>query len=107
MSKRLTTHCVCVGWVWQPKWNIRLLAPFKVKFVGTEPYITCAPSLCHHRIGSHDKFLVLSSDGLYQYFTNKEVVDQVEWFTAQYPDGDPAKHLVSELVLRAARKAGE
>jgi serine/threonine protein phosphatase PrpC len=93
--------------MWQPKWNNRLLEVFKIKYVGTGPYITCTPSLYHHRISSHDKFLVLSSDGLYQYFTNKEVVDQVESFTAQYPDGDPAKHLVSELVLRAASKAGE
>jgi len=69
--------------------------------------VTCAPSLCHHRIGSQDKFLVLSSDGLYQYFTNKEVVDQVEAFTAAEPDGDPAQHLVGELVHRAARKAGK
>ena len=50
---------------------------------------------------------MLSSDGLYQYFTNKEVVDQVEAFTAAEPDGDPAQHLVGELVIRAARKAGE
>ena len=69
--------------------------------------MTCTPSLCHHCIGSQDKFLVLSSDGLYQYFTNKEVVDQVEAFTAAEPDGDPAQHVVGELVHRAARKAGE
>ena len=76
--------------------------------MGTDPYVTCAPSLCHHRIvGSQDKFLVLSSDGLYQFFTNKEVVDQVEAFTAAEPDGDPAQHLVGELVHRAARKAGK
>ncbi|TVU47578.1 hypothetical protein EJB05_07184, partial [Eragrostis curvula] len=100
------TRAFGVGYLKQPKWNNRLLEMFKITYVGTEPYITCAPSMCHHRIGSHDKFLVLSSDGLYQYFTNKEVVDQVESFTAQYPDGDPAKHLVAELVTRAARKAG-
>ena len=80
---------------------------FRINYVGTDPYVTCAPSLCHQRIGSQDKFLVLSSDGLYQYFTNKEVVDQVEAFTAAEPDGDPAQHLVGELVHRAARKAGK
>lgn len=50
---------------------------------------------------------MLSSDGLYQYFTNKEVVDQVAMFTAEHPEGDPAHHLVGELVQRAARKHGE
>jgi hypothetical protein len=72
-----------------------------------DPYLNCIPSLCHHQIGPEDKFLVLSSDGLYQYFTNKEVVDQVQMFTAANPEGDPAQHLVRELLLRAARKAGE
>ena len=75
--------------------------------MGTDPYVSCTPALCHHRISAQDKFLVLSSDGLYQYFANKEVVDQVEAFTAAEPDGDPAQHLVGELVIRAARKAGE
>ncbi|KAJ1297760.1 hypothetical protein BS78_01G401400 [Paspalum vaginatum] len=100
------TRAFGVGYLKQPKWNNRLLEAFKIDYVGTEPYVTCSPSLCHHRIGAHDKFLVLSSDGLYQYFTDKEVVDQVEAFTAAQPDGDPAQHLVGELVLRAARKAG-
>ncbi|EER95099.1 hypothetical protein BDA96_01G447800 [Sorghum bicolor] len=101
------TRAFGVAYLKQPKWNSRLLEAFRINYVGTDPYVTCAPSLCHHRIvSSQDKFLVLSSDGLYQYFTNKEVVDQVEAFTAAEPDGDPAQHLVGELVHRAARKAG-
>ncbi|XP_062213484.1 probable protein phosphatase 2C 31 [Phragmites australis] len=105
-GKLNVTRAFGVGYLKQPKWNSRLLEAFKINYVGTDPYVTCTPSLCHHRIGSADKFLVLSSDGLYQYFTNKEVVDQVETFTAAQPDGDPAQHLVAELVIRAARKAG-
>ncbi|XP_062209205.1 probable protein phosphatase 2C 31 [Phragmites australis] len=105
-GKLNVTRAFGVGYLKQPKWNSRLLEAFKINYVGTDPYVTCTPSLCHHRIGAQDKFLVLSSDGLYQYFTNKEVVDQVEAFTAEQPDGDPAQHLVAELVIRAARKAG-
>uniref|UniRef100_J3LMG1 protein-serine/threonine phosphatase n=1 Tax=Oryza brachyantha TaxID=4533 RepID=J3LMG1_ORYBR len=105
-GKLSVTRAFGAGYLKQPKWNDRLLEAFKVDYVGGEPYISCTPSLRHHRISSGDRFLVLSSDGLYQYFTNKEVVDQVAMFTAQQPDGDPAKHLVGELVLRAARKAG-
>ncbi|CAL4922002.1 unnamed protein product [Urochloa decumbens] len=100
------TRAFGVGYLKQPKWNSRLLEAFKVNYVGTDPYVSCTPALCHHRISAQDKFLVLSSDGLYQYFTNKEVVDEVEAFTAAQPDGDPAQHLVGELVIRAARKAG-
>ncbi|XP_051230804.1 probable protein phosphatase 2C 31 [Lolium perenne] len=100
------TRAFGAGYLKQPKWNNRLLAAFKVNYIGMDPYLNCIPSLCHHRIGPEDKFLVLSSDGLYQYFTNKEVVDQVQMFTAANPEGDPAQHLVRELLLRAARKAG-
>ncbi|CAM0872509.1 unnamed protein product [Alopecurus aequalis] len=105
-GKLNVTRAFGAGYLKQPKWNNRLLGAFKVDYIGMDPYISCIPSLCHHRIGPNDKFLVLSSDGLYQYFTNKEVVDQVEMFTAAHPEGDPAQHLVGELLLRAARKAG-
>ncbi|KAL6907623.1 hypothetical protein ACP4OV_002662 [Aristida adscensionis] len=106
-GKLNVTRAFGVGYLKHPKWNDLLLETFKIKYVGTEPYVSGTPALCHHRIGAQDKFLVLSSDGLYDYFTNKEVVDQVEMFTARHPDGDPAQHLVSEIVVRAARKAGE
>lgn len=91
----------------QPKWNKALLEVFRVNYVGTAPYVTCRPHLRHHRRGSRDKFLILSSDGLYDYFTNEEVVAQVEAFTARYPDEDPAKYLSHEILLRAANQAGE
>ncbi|KAM7531855.1 hypothetical protein LguiB_035265 [Lonicera macranthoides] len=57
-------------------------------------------------LGSRDKFLILSSDGLYQYFTNKEAVSEVETFLASFPEGDPAQHLVEQVLFRAAKKAG-
>ncbi|KAI4996444.1 hypothetical protein ZWY2020_051364 [Hordeum vulgare] len=105
-GKLSVTRAFGAGYLKEPKWNNRLLASFKIDYIGEEPYINCIPSLCHHRIGPNDKFLVLSSDGLYQYFTNKEVVNMVEMFTAMFPEGNPAHHLVVELLLRAARKAG-
>ncbi|KAG8074441.1 hypothetical protein GUJ93_ZPchr0006g43408 [Zizania palustris] len=105
-GKLNVTRAFGAGFLKQPKWNSMLLEVFKVDYVGGDPYISCTPSLRHHRISPNDRFLVLSSDGLYQYFTNKEVVDQVAIFTAQHPDGDPAQYLLGELVLRAARKAG-
>ncbi|KAL5209048.1 hypothetical protein ABZP36_004671 [Zizania latifolia] len=105
-GKLNVTRAFGAGYLKQPKWNSRLLEAFKIDYIGGDPYISCTPSLRHHQISSNDRFLVLSSDGLYQYFTNSEVVDQVAMFTAQHPDGDPAQYLLGELVLRAARKAG-
>ncbi|KAI7997711.1 Protein phosphatase 2C 35 [Camellia lanceoleosa] len=47
----------------------------------------------------------MSSDGLYQYFTNEEAINEVEKFISSFPEGDPAQHLVEEVLFRAAKTA--
>ncbi|XP_012850405.1 PREDICTED: probable protein phosphatase 2C 23 [Erythranthe guttata] len=100
------TRAFGAGYLKQPKWNNALLEVFRIDYVGNSPYITCSPSLCHHKLDPNDKFLILSSDGLYQYFTNQEAVSEVEVFISTFPEGDPAQHLVEEVLFRAAKKAG-
>ncbi|XP_057778910.1 probable protein phosphatase 2C 4 [Salvia miltiorrhiza] len=100
------TRAFGAGFLKQPKWNNALLEMFRIDYIGTSPYITCSPFLCHHRLQHTDKFLILSSDGLYQYFTNEEAVSEVETFMSMFPEGDPAQHLVEEVLVRAAKKAG-
>lgn len=100
------TRAFGAGFLKQPKWNNALLEMFRIEYVGTSPYISCQPSLYHHRLGPKDQFLILSSDGLYQYFTNEEAVAEVELFITLSPEGDPAQHLVEEVLFRAAKKAG-
>ncbi|KAI3995842.1 hypothetical protein MKX01_020377 [Papaver californicum] len=100
------TRAFGAGFLKQPKWNNALLEMFRIDYVGTSPYITCFPFLYHHRLGPKDRFLILSSDGLYQYFTNEEAVSEVELFIATSPEGDPAQHLIEEVLFRAAKKAG-
>ncbi|XP_044502406.1 protein phosphatase 2C 32 isoform X2 [Mangifera indica] len=90
----------------EPSCNEILLEMFRVDYVGTAPYLSCIPSIVHHRLSSSDRFLVLSSDGLYQYFSNEEVVAHVTWFMENVPEGDPAQYLVAELLFRAAKKNG-
>ncbi|KAL8225215.1 hypothetical protein R6Q57_017772 [Mikania cordata] len=100
------TRAFGAGFLKQPKWNDALLEMFRIDYVGNSPYINCIPSLYHHRLGPRDRFLILSSDGLYQYFTNEEAVAEVELFIQWSPDGDPAQHLIEEVLFRAAKKAG-
>lgn len=90
----------------QPTFNQALLEMFRVDYIGNSPYISCIPSVLHHRLSSSDRFLVLSSDGLYQYFSNEEVVSHVTWFMENAPEGDPAQYLIAELLLRAAKTNG-
>ncbi|XP_039144798.1 probable protein phosphatase 2C 4 [Dioscorea cayenensis subsp. rotundata] len=100
------TRAFGAGFLKQPKWNNALLEMFQIDYVGNAPYLSCTPFLCHHKLASRDRFLILSSDGLYQYFTNEEVVSQVELFMSMCPEGDPAQHLIEEVLFRAAEKAG-
>ncbi|CAL9114157.1 unnamed protein product [Musa acuminata var. zebrina] len=90
----------------KPTFNQALLEMFRVDYIGNLPYISCIPSVLHHRLSSSDRFLVLSSDGLYQYFSNEEVVSHVTWFMENAPEGDPAQYLIAELLLRAAKTNG-
>ncbi|XP_030464289.2 probable protein phosphatase 2C 23 [Syzygium oleosum] len=100
------TRAFGAGFLKQPKWNDALLKMFRIDYVGSSPYISCLPSLYHHKLGPKDRFLILSSDGLYQYFTNEEAVSEVELFIELQPEGDPAQHLIEEVLFRAAKKAG-
>ncbi|XP_009122781.1 probable protein phosphatase 2C 66 [Brassica rapa] len=100
------TRAFGAGFLKQPKWNNALLEMFRIDYIGTSPYITCSPSLCHHKLTTRDKFLILSSDGLYEYFSNQEAIFEVESFISAFPEGDPAQHLIQEVLLRAANKYG-
>ncbi|XP_023543903.1 probable protein phosphatase 2C 23 [Cucurbita pepo subsp. pepo] len=100
------TRAFGAGFLKQPKWNNALLEMFRIDYVGNSPYITCDPTLCHYKLSPTDRFLILSSDGLYQYFTNEEAVAQVESFIASFPEGDPAQNLIEEVLFRAAKKYG-
>ncbi|CAN0854122.1 Probable protein phosphatase 2C 4 [Linum grandiflorum] len=100
------TRAFGAGFLKQAKWNDALLEMFRIDYIGNSPYINCVPSLYHHRLGAKDRFLILCSDGLYQYLTNEEAVSEVEFFIAMQPEGDPAQHLVEEVMFRAAKKAG-
>ncbi|XP_072974887.1 probable protein phosphatase 2C 4 [Typha angustifolia] len=100
------TRAFGAGYLKQPKWNNALLERFRIDYVGASPYITCNPNLRHHKLTPKDRFLILSSDGLYQYFTNEEVVAEVELFITTNPEGDPAQYLVEGVLRSAARAAG-
>ncbi|KAL9688193.1 hypothetical protein QQ045_032611 [Rhodiola kirilowii] len=88
------TRAFGAGFLKQPKWNDPLLEMFRNDYIGTAPYVSCTPSLRHHKLCQRDQFLVLSSYDLYQYLTNQEVVSHVDSFMEKSPKGDPARHLI-------------
>lgn len=78
----------------------------RVRNLCSPPYVHTHPFTMIHEVSENDLFVVLGSDGLFDFFGNEEVVELVYQFIEENPLGDPAKHLVDQLVLRAAANAG-
>lgn len=78
----------------------------QVRNLQSPPYVSVQPSLHVHAISSSDHFVILASDGLFDFFTNDEAVKLVNSYILRNPSGDPAKFLLEQLVVRAADCAG-
>lgn len=90
----------------QEKLNDALMGILRVRNLISPPYISTDPSLNVHRISKADHFVIVASDGLFDFFTNEETVKLVHSYIMRNPCGDPAKYLLEQLVERAAECAG-
>ncbi|XP_029118763.1 probable protein phosphatase 2C 40 isoform X2 [Elaeis guineensis] len=88
------------------KLNDALMGILQVPNLLSPPYISTQPSLNIHRISKDDQFVVVASDGLFDFFSNEEVVKMVHSFIITSPSSNPAKFLVEQLMSRAAKGAG-
>lgn len=86
--------------------NDALMGILRVHNLRSPPYVSTEPSTVIHQVSDNDLFVVVGSDGLFDFFTNNEVVHLVYLFIHNNPHGDPAKYLLEELLLRAAEKSG-
>ena len=76
-------------------------------YVGEKGYLSSTPHLCHYTVKAEDRWLVLSSDGLYQFMGLQDVAARLAWVEASEPVGQPAEVLAREALLWAAEHAGE
>jgi len=77
-----------------------------VRNLSSPPYIRTQPSVNIHRVSEHDRFVVIGSDGLFDFFSNDEIVRIVDSFIFSNPSADPAKYILEQLLIRAAENAG-
>lgn len=105
-GKLRVTRAFGVGYLKKSKLNDALMGILRVSNLCSPPYIYTHPFTMSHRVSENDLFVVLGSDGLFDFFQNEEVVHLVHQFIVNYPFGDPAKHLIERFVLRAAESAG-
>lgn len=90
----------------QKHMNDALMGILQVRNLLSPPYVSVQPSLKVHEISNSDHFVVLGSDGLFDFFSNEEIVKLVYSYIYSYPCGDPAKFLIEQLLIRAADCAG-
>lgn len=70
-------------------------------FVHFVPYITCEPEIVVHDSTCRDRFLVVASDGLWELFSDQQVVDLIHSFEQQYYGG--SKGLSSSVKSTPSR----
>ncbi|KAL0368238.1 UNVERIFIED_CONTAM: putative protein phosphatase 2C 40 [Sesamum calycinum] len=105
-GKLKVTRAFGVGYLKKKNMNDALMGILRVRNLISPPYVSSKPSLGVHEVSTLDHFVVLGSDGLFDFFSNNEVVKLVHSYILRHPSGDPAKYLVEQLVARAADSAG-
>lgn len=105
-GKLKVTRAFGVGYLKKKKMNNALIGILKVTNLVSPPYVSTDPSVNVHNISDLDHFVILGSDGLFDFFSNEEVVNLVDSYMSRNPFGDPSKFLLEELVSRAADSAG-
>ncbi|WCJ23504.1 Protein phosphatase 2C family protein [Euphorbia peplus] len=105
-GKLKVTRAFGVGYLKKKKLNDALMGILQVQNLRSPPYVSTEPSLTMHRISKSDQFLIVASDGLFDFFDNDEAVKLVRSYILSNPSGDPAKFLLEQLMVRAAECAG-
>uniref|UniRef100_A0A0E0H095 protein-serine/threonine phosphatase n=1 Tax=Oryza nivara TaxID=4536 RepID=A0A0E0H095_ORYNI len=104
-GKLKVTRAFGVGYLKQKKLNDALMGILRVRNLCSPPYVYTNPHTVSHKVTEDDLFVVLGSDGLFDFFSNDEVVQLVYQFMHDNPIGDPAKYLIEQLLLKAAKEA--
>ncbi|XP_054821356.1 probable protein phosphatase 2C 40 isoform X2 [Prosopis cineraria] len=105
-GKLKVTRALGVGYLKKKCLNDALMGILRVRDLRSPPYISAQPSLNVHKISNSDQFVIVGSDGLFDFFSNDEAVELVESYILSNPFGDPAKFLIEQLLARAANSAG-
>ncbi|XP_052736852.1 probable protein phosphatase 2C 40 isoform X1 [Vigna angularis] len=105
-GKLKVTRALGAGYLKKKILNDALMGILRVHDLTSPPYISTDPSLNVHKISDSDQFVIVASDGLFDFFSNDEAVQFVESYILRNPFGDAAKFLIEQLVARAADSAG-
>ncbi|CAI7930583.1 unnamed protein product [Closterium sp. NIES-54] len=77
-----------------------LFSRFRVPEPFHPPLLSCEPNIAVRLLSPHDSFVILASDGLFEFISNQEAVDIV----ASSPRKDIARQLIRAALRRAAER---
>ncbi|MCO5580899.1 hypothetical protein L7F22_034772 [Adiantum nelumboides] len=100
------TRAFGAGYLKKAHLNEKLMGLLRVPNLSSPPYISAKPHLNAHEVCLGDQFVVMGSDGLFDFFSNDEVVSLLHSFMLLNPSADPARYMLDQLLLRAADSAG-
>ncbi|RLN45301.1 hypothetical protein BBJ29_007959 [Phytophthora kernoviae] len=72
----------------------------------TPPYITAIPEVKSHKLEEGDKFLIIGSDGLWDYLSNEEAVEVVNGQASCGNHDLAGRALVERVLQKAAKRYG-
>ncbi|EEY57902.1 protein phosphatase 2C, putative [Phytophthora infestans T30-4] len=72
----------------------------------TPPYITAIPEVTSHKLSEGDKFLIIGSDGLWDYLSNEEAVEIVNGQASCGNHDLAGRALVERVLQKAAKRYG-
>ncbi|KAH7670075.1 pyruvate dehydrogenase phosphatase protein [Dioscorea alata] len=105
-GKLKVTRAFGVGYLKKRELNDALMGILRVHNLCSPPYIYTHPFTMNHLVSENDLFVILGSDGLFDFFKNGDVVEIVHQYIKANPFGDPAKYLIEQLICKAAENAG-
>lgn len=106
-GKLRVTRAFGAGYLKKAAMNNALMGILRVKDLSSPPYLAVTPSVSSLEVQPEDRFVVIGSDGMFDFFSNEEVVELINNFLIADPSGDPSKYMVEQLLARAAKNAGE
>ncbi|KAG6523610.1 probable protein phosphatase 2C 60 [Zingiber officinale] len=77
-----------------------LISRFRLPDPFHKPILSHEPSIVTHKLSPEDQFLIFASDGLWEHFSNQEVVDMIH----NSPRNGIARKLVKAALQEAAKK---
>ncbi|KAF2310967.1 hypothetical protein GH714_018832 [Hevea brasiliensis] len=84
-GKLKVTRAFGVGYLKKKKLNDALMGILQVRNLISPPYISTQPSMNVHKVSKSDHFVIVGSDGLFDFFSNDEAVKLVHSYILSNP----------------------